>query len=62
MIKYFDVVEKIIAIFGLIICILAGTFRIMGKFNFMGLELITLFIVGMGVFLTAILLKLHLHS
>jgi hypothetical protein len=60
--KLLDTVEIIIALAGVLVCVLAGLMRLVGVYQFNGLQSITIFIVGMGAMLIAILLKLHLRA
>jgi len=60
--KVWDLGEKLIAVFGVFICIFAGVTRLAGVYHVAGIETITLFIVGMGAMLAAVLLKLHLRT
>ena len=60
--KVLDLSEKFIAILGLILCVIAGAVRLTGAYHLAGIEAITLFIVGMGIMLAAVLLKLHLPT
>ena len=48
------------ALFGLLLCLLAGGARVAGVYYLMGFELMTLFTGGMGLMLAACLAKLHL--
>lgn len=54
--------EKLLALLGILICLIAGLMRLGGSYHIAGIETLTLFTVGMGTMLTAILLKLHLQD
>jgi hypothetical protein len=62
MIKVLDLTEKLIAILGVVLCLVAGAVRLTGTYHLAGIETITLFVVGMGVMLVAVLFKLHLRT
>lgn len=57
-----SVLEKIIGGTSLALCLFAGVMRLIGYYHVMGIETITLFIVGMGGLLTAVYLRLYLTS
>ena len=45
--------------FGLLVCLLAGLWRIMGNYYMMGFQIITLFSVGISFVVVAILFKVE---
>lgn len=45
--------------FGLLVCLLAGLWRIMGNYYMMGFQIITLFSVGVSFVVVAILFKVE---
>jgi type IV secretory pathway VirB2 component (pilin) len=50
------------AALGILFCVIAGAARVTGLFYIVGFEVMTLFVVGMGLMLMACLAKLHLLS
>ena len=49
MFKLFDMVEKISAIAGVVICGLAGIIRLSGTYYLMGIQTVTLFTAGLAL-------------
>lgn len=54
--------EKLIAVLGIVLCIVAGALRLAGNYHVAGFEILTLFIIGIGAMQVAVLMKLHLQS
>lgn len=56
-----SVAEKLIAIAGILICVVAGVMRLTGHYQVLGVESLTIFIAGMAAMLVAILIKVHMR-
>ena len=54
-----DIVGNVLAISGVVLCVVAGGARALGYFYFFGFESMTLFTVGIAVMVMACLLKMQ---
>lgn len=62
MTKLIEVVGNILAVVGILVCLVAGIARMMTNWYLMGFESLTIFTVGMGLMLMACLAKLQVLS
>jgi hypothetical protein len=53
-------VGNVAGVAGVLVCAVAGTARVLGQYDVGGLSMITLFIVGLGLMVSACLAKLHI--
>ena len=62
MLKIIDLLEKISTAGGILICIFSGLFRLSGTYYLAGIQVMTMFTVGIGMMVMAILIKLHMNE
>lgn len=54
-----NVLGNAAAVFGLVICIVAGVWRVTGNYYLMGFQAVTIFSVGLSFLIVAILFKVE---
>jgi len=59
MLYLFGALSNVVGLLGIVICLVAGIFRISGSFYVGGYEALTLFTAGVGVMVFSCLLKLE---
>lgn len=58
--KLLPLISNIVALAGVLLCLVAGFLRLSGTYHFAGFEVMTFFDGGSAVMIFACLLKLHL--
>jgi hypothetical protein len=58
--KFLASVGNVAGVAGVLVCAVAGAARVLGQYDVGGLSMITLFIVGLGLMVSACLAKLHI--
>ena len=57
--KAFDIIGNILAVIGVLLCLLSGIVRLSGSYYLLGFETMTIFAGGTGVMVMASLAKLQ---
>jgi type IV secretory pathway VirB2 component (pilin) len=57
--KIIETLGNVVAVAGVLICVVAGVLRVTGNFYLLGYETMTLFVGGMGLMLMGCLAKLQ---
>ena len=57
--QLFGTLGNVAAIFGILLCLVAGIWRVLGNYYMMGFQIVTLFSVGVSFLVVAILFKVE---
>jgi type IV secretory pathway VirB2 component (pilin) len=58
--NFLGIVANIVAAIGVVVCAVAGFSRLLGSYDVLGYQAMTLFIGGISLMVFAVLIKLHI--